>query len=351
MDLIPEGNKNGGSIWQLDSSAHCKQRSQRLTLASVIASQGQNRTRITEFLLLAFGKRQYFNALLFVLFLVFYLISLLGNILVISLVVMNQSLHCPMYFFLSQMSVSEILFTSSIVPNMLHLVLAGGGNVSVSRCIIQFCLLGVPTIAQCFILAVMSFDRYVAICNPFHYTQIMTFNLQVRASIGCWMLGFLLSLIIYFFLHELEFCDSNIIDHYYCDIAPVLKLSCSDTRPVELLTSLLSAPLVLSPLLFIIVTYTSILLTILKIPTISGRQKAFSTCSSHLSIVCMYYGTLATIYIFKPKDSSLDVNKTLSLLYTLVTPLLNPIVYSLRNQDIRKAAEKSIQVRRKQINI
>ncbi|XP_063302643.1 putative olfactory receptor 10J6 [Pelobates fuscus] len=267
------------------NSNHLHERSRRLTLESVLSWHVQNQTRITEFLLLGFGKHQYFNVILFVLFLVLYIISLLGNVLVILLVVMNRSLHSPMYFFLSQMSMSELLFTSNIVPNMLHLVLAGGGNVSVSRCIIQFCVSGVAAIAQCFILAVMSFDRYIAICNPFRYTKIMTFKLQVHAVIGCWSLGCLLCLIVYLFLYELEFCDSNIIDHYYCDIAPVLKLSCSDTTAVEQLASLLSTPVVVFPFLVIIATYISILLTILKIPTISGRQKAFSTCSSHLSIV------------------------------------------------------------------
>lgn len=270
--------------------------------------------------------------------------ALTSNFLVIVLVVVNQSLHCPAYFFLSQLSLSEILFTSNIVPNMLWLILVGGGNVSVSRCLAQFYLLGVPTIAQCLLLAAMSFDRQVAICKPLHYTIIMTFGNQVQIVISCWLLGFMLSFIIYIFLTRLEFCGPNIINHFYCDISPVVELSCSDISAVEWVTSLVSFPVILSPFLFISATYISILRTILKIPTTTGRQKAFSTCSSHLTIVCVYYGTLTSIYIFPPSSHSVNINKGLSLLYTLVTPLFNPLIYSLRNQDIRRAINKQIQI-------
>uniref|UniRef100_A0A8C5PB66 G-protein coupled receptors family 1 profile domain-containing protein n=1 Tax=Leptobrachium leishanense TaxID=445787 RepID=A0A8C5PB66_9ANUR len=302
-----------------------------------------NRTVITEFLLLGFGNLHSLKMICFISFLLIYIMSLMGNVLVILLVMTNRSLHSPMYFFLSQMSVSEIIFTSNIVPNMLHLILAGGGNMSITQCLIQFYLLGVPTIAQCLLLAAMSFDRYVAICNPLHYSRIMTIKLQVQLTFICWFLGFSLTLLIYVFLNELQFCDSNVINHFYCDVPPVLALSCSDTFAAELVTSLVSFPIILSPFGIIITTYVSILITIFKIPTTSGRQKAFSTCSSHLTIVCMYYGTLTTIYIFPPKESLVSVNKGLSLLYTLVTPLLNPVIYTLRNRDIRQAIQKCLE--------
>ncbi|KAM8972606.1 olfactory receptor 10R2-like [Pelodytes ibericus] len=256
----------------------------------------------------------------------------MGNSLVILLVAVNESLHSPMYFFLSQVSVSEIFFTSNIVPTMLHLVLFEGGTMSIRGCLIQFFLMGISTIAQSFLLAAMSFDRYVAICSPLHYVKIMTFKMQVHIALVCWLFGFLTSLLVYLFLYQLEFCDFNVIDHYFCDMEPVLRLSCSDTSVIKEVVSLLSTPVVITPFLFIIVTYISILHTILKIPTNSGKQKAFSTCSSHLAVVCVYYGTLATLYIFKPKESSGNVNKSLPLLYILVTPLLNPIIYSFRNQ-------------------
>ncbi|KAM4749235.1 olfactory receptor 10Z1-like [Rhinophrynus dorsalis] len=272
-------------------------------------------------------------------FLIIYILAFIGNSLVIILVVANESLHSPMYFFLSQLSLSEILFTTNIVPSMLHLIMVGGGSVSVSGCLIQLYFLGVPTTAQCLLLGAMSFDRYAAICNPLHYTSIMTFKLQLRITIFCWLSGFKLSFIIFVFLSHLEFCKSNIIKHFYCDVAPVLALSCSDTVFVELVISLLSMAVVLSPFMFITVTYFFILHTILRIPSNRGRQKAFSTCISHLTVVCMYYGTLTTIYIFQPGEHSAKANSGLALLYTLVTPLFNPIIYSLRHQDIRRAIQ------------
>ncbi|XP_018427660.1 PREDICTED: olfactory receptor 5V1-like [Nanorana parkeri] len=302
----------------------------------------KNQTVVTEFLLLGFGNLHELRILLFVLCLVIHINAVTGNVLVIVLVLVNQSLHFPMYFFLSQLSLSEILFTTNIVPSMLWLILVGCGRVSVNRCISQLFLLGVPTINQCLLLAAMSFDRHVAICKPLHYTIIMTFKLQVQMSLSCWLVGFTFSFVIYILLDRLEFCGPNIINHFYCDIAPVVELSCSDTSVVMLVTSLLSFPVVISPFIFILVTYISILSTILKIPSNTGRQKAFSTCSSHLTVACLYYGTLSFLYIFPPSNNSVNVNKGLSLLYTLLTPLFNPLIYSLRNHDIRKAINRHI---------
>ncbi|KAM4749241.1 olfactory receptor 11A1-like [Rhinophrynus dorsalis] len=304
----------------------------------------QGNQTITEFFLVGFGDLHELKNLFFIMFLIIYIMALIANSLVITLVVGNVSLHCPMYFFLSQLSLSEILFTSNIVPNMLHLIMVGGGNMSVTGCLIQFYLLGSPTGAQCLLLAAMSFDRYVAICNPLHYTSIMTSRLQLHIVIFCWLSGFTVLLIVYIFLSQLEFCKSNIINHFYCDIAPVVQISCSDTSTMKLVTSLVSMPAVLSPFLFTIMTYISILHTILRIPSTSGRQKAFSTCSSHLTVVCIYYGTLTTIYVFPPGEHSVNVNKILALLYTLVTPFFNPLIYSLRNQDIRRALKKYVHI-------
>ncbi|KAM8972611.1 olfactory receptor 10C1-like [Pelodytes ibericus] len=309
--------------------------------------QSPNRTIVTEFLLLGFGNLHSFKTLFFFLFLLIYVMTVLANSMVILLVGFNQNLHSAMYFFLSQLSVSELMFTSNIVPNMLHFVLVGRGTMLVTGCIVQLCLLGVPTVAQCLLLASMSFDRYVAICNPLHYMTIMTFKLQLRLVVACWFLGFLLSVVEYVFLTQLEFCDSNVIDHFYCDIPPVLELSCTDTFPVELFTSLASVPVVLSPFAFITGTYCVIFLTIFRIASSRGRQKAFSTCSSHLTVVCLYYGALTTIYIFPHKKHLVKVNKGLSLLCSVVTPLFNPIIYSLVNKDIRKAMQKSFQIWRR----
>ncbi|KAM4749243.1 olfactory receptor 11A1-like [Rhinophrynus dorsalis] len=303
-----------------------------------------NQTTITEFFLVGFGDLHGLKYLFFIMCLMIYIMALMGNSLVIIMVVINESLHSPMYFFLSQLSFSEILFTTNIVPNMLHLIIVGGGNMSVAGCLIQLYLLGSPTGAQCLLLAAMSFDRYVAICNPLHYISIMTSRLQLHIVIFCWLSGFTLVLIVYIFLSQLEFCSSNIIDHFYCDVAPVVEISCSDISTVELATSLVSIPAILSPFMFTIMSYIFILHTIIRIPSMRGRQKAFSTCSSHLTVVCMYYGTLTTIYVFPHEEHFVNANKILALLYTLVTPIFNPLIYSLRNQDIRRSINKYIHI-------
>ncbi|XP_031754176.1 olfactory receptor 10R2-like [Xenopus tropicalis] len=213
---------------------------------------------------------------------------------------------------------------------------------SVTNCMVQFYLLCVPTIAQSLLLAAMSFDRYAAICNPLHYMSVMTFKLQLYIAAYCWASGVLTALLAFAFLHPLVFCLANVINHFYCDIAPIIELSCSDTSIVELVVSLDSMFVFFSPFVFIIGTYVSILRTILRIPSGCGRQKAFSTCSSHLSVVFVYYGTLTAIYLYSPGKHSLNANKFLSLLYIVVTPLFNPIIYSLRNQDIKRAIRKCV---------
>ncbi|XP_075131799.1 olfactory receptor 6Q1-like [Leptodactylus fuscus] len=303
----------------------------------------KNQSTITEFFLLGFGDLHNFKILVFALVFIVHVSTLTANVLVIVLVGVTPSLHSPMYFFLSQLSFCEILFTSNIVPTMLWLILEGGGKVSVARCICQFYLLSAPTVVQCLLLVTMSFDRYVAICRPLHYVTIMTFSHQLLMVTSCWLLGFILSLFVYISLSKLTFCCLNTVNHFYCDIAPLLRLSCSSTSSVELVTTIVAFPVLVSPFIFIGASYISILWTILKIPSSTRRHKAFSTCSSHLIIVCTYYGTLCSIYIFPPKDNSINLNKALSVLYTLVTPLFNPLIYSLRNQDIRSAIVKHIQ--------
>ncbi|XP_075131800.1 olfactory receptor 11A1-like [Leptodactylus fuscus] len=303
----------------------------------------RNQSTVTEFLLLGFGDLHNFKILVFILVLIVYIAAMTANVLVIVLVGVTPSFHSPMYFFLSQLSLCEILFTSNIVPNMLWLILVGHGKVSVGQCIAQFYFLGVAVMAQCLLLAAMSFDRYVAICRPLHYPTIMTFSHQLQMVTFSWLSGFAMELIVCIFLSKLIFCNLNTIDHFGCDVAPLLRLSCSSTASVELITTVLTFPFLVSPFIFIVTTYISIIRTILKIPSSTGRHKAFSTCSSHLIIVCTYYGTLSSIYIFPPRHNSVNLNRGLSLLYILVTPLFNPLIYSLRNQDIRNAIYKHSQ--------
>ncbi|XP_075433827.1 olfactory receptor 11A1-like [Ascaphus truei] len=245
-----------------------------------------------------------------------------------------------MYLFLGHLSVSDILLITNIVPQMLKVILEEGATISLTSCITQFFFNSVSLTAECFLLTVMSYDRYLAICNPLHYSTIMGSKLCYTLVTLCWLLGFTFSLIAACLVCELQLCGSNVIDHFYCEFGPLLELSCSDTSIVEVVAFVLSTLIIIFPFVFVLLTYVYISLTILRIPSTTGKQKAFSTCSSHLAVVCVYYGTLIAKYMVPSKGHLQNLNKVLSLLYTVVTPLFNPIIYSLRNQEIRAALRK-----------
>ncbi|XP_075434326.1 olfactory receptor 5P55-like [Ascaphus truei] len=302
----------------------------------------ENQTRVTEFLLLGFKDLQSLRIPVFFVFLGICMITLTGNLLIIVLVSTSHKLHSPMYFFLRHLSLTDILITTNIVPNMLHGVLGEGATISFNVCITQFYFFAVSVTTESFLLAVMSYDRYLAICHPLRYTSIMDTKLQFHLVFWSWFLGFTMSLIITTQLGMLQFCGPNVIDHVFCDFDPLLYLSCTDTSFLKLEDLVLSIPLAFSSFILIIVTYVSIFLTILRIPSTSGRQKAFSTCSSHLTVVSLFYGTLITIYVVPSRGHSVNFNKVLSLLYLMVTPLFNPIIYSLRSQEIRAAFWKLV---------
>ncbi|XP_075439348.1 olfactory receptor 11L1-like [Ascaphus truei] len=301
---------------------------------------GNNHTIVTEFLLLGFQNLHSFKILLFTVFLVTYIMTLSSNLLIIALVSTSHQLHSPMYVFLAHLSLSDILLTTVIVPNMLRLIWGEGGTMSVAGCISQFHFFGCSGATECFLLTVMSYDRYLAICQPLRYTTIMNFKLRLLLVIWSWLLGFAMTILLILPISQLQFCGPNVIDHFFCDFAPLLKHSCSDTSFLEIEIFVLTFPVSFLPFTFIIVTYVCIFLTILRIPSTTGRQKAFSTCSSHLTVVCTYYGTLITIYIVPSRGHTFNINKVLSLLYMVVTPFFNPIIYSLRNQDIKAALRR-----------
>ncbi|XP_069618799.1 olfactory receptor 11A1-like [Ranitomeya imitator] len=293
---------------------------------------------VKEFFLVSFENIHSIRVFFFSLVLTVYFAILIGNFLIVTLVHMNGHLWTPMYIFLSHLSISEILFTSNIIPKLLEVTLHDGGTISLSDCITQYYMFSSSTTAECLLLSFMSYDRYLAICNPFNYTYIMTQRL-CHSMISCsWLTGFMISLPAAFFISMLRFCGPNVIDHFFCDLAPILQLSCSDTSVLEIEDLVLSFPILVFPLVFIAQTYILILFAILKIKSTSGKRKSFSTCSSHLMVVCTYYGTLIIVYMIPSFQHSL--NKVLALLYTVVTPLLNPVIYSLRNQEIRAAIMK-----------
>ncbi|KAG8573886.1 hypothetical protein GDO81_008909 [Engystomops pustulosus] len=299
-----------------------------------------NFTADIKFFLLGFQGNQSLRISLFCLTLVVYLGTMCGNLLIITLVSTNKSLHTPMYFFILHLSISDILLTTDIVPNMLHILLNNGGTISFTRCIIQFYFFCVSEISECLLLAVMSYDRYVAICNPLRYTSIMTWTQCVKLTAISWLVAFTIILSDNISVSMLDFCGPNVIDHFFCDLVPLLAISCSDTFIVEMEIYLLSFPFAVIPIIIIITSYVNIISTIVKIPSSTGREKAFSTCSSHLIVVSIFYVTLFSIYVFPTQGQTLTVSKILSLLYTVFTPFINPIIYSLRNKDIKIAAQK-----------
>ncbi|XP_056425548.1 olfactory receptor 6F1-like [Hyla sarda] len=283
--------------------------------------QENNRTEVTEFLLLGFQVSRGLRLFLFCLFLVVYCLIICGNLLIITLVSTSKNLHTPMYFFISQLSLSDILVTTTIVPNLLHILLNNGGTRTFIDCMTQYNFFGASEVSECFLLAVMSYDRYVAICNPLRYSSIMTSGHCVILTAICWLSGFFCVFIYTIITAKLDFCGPNIIDHFFCDLVPLLELSCSDTFIVHLVIYLLSIPVVFIPSIIIIVSYTYIVQTILRIPSNTGRQKAFSTCSSHLIVVCIFYWTIFIVYVVPTKGRTLTMSKILSLLYTVFTPL------------------------------
>ncbi|KAG9465013.1 hypothetical protein GDO78_019063, partial [Eleutherodactylus coqui] len=301
-----------------------------------------NITAVTEFFLLGFQSSQCLKSSLLCLFLVIYCVTLCGNLLIITLVSTNKTLHTPMYYFLTQLSISDILVSTNIVPNLLHILRYNGGTIHFIDCITQLYFLCGPVVFECFLLTVMSYDRYVAICNPLHYSTVMTSTYCVKLSITCWLFGFSTVLIYVVKIGKLFFCGPNIIDHLFCDIVPLLELSCSNTSIIHLEMAVLSIPLVFFPVTIIVVSYTCIVSAILRIPSSIGRHKAFSTCSSHLIVVSIFFWTMFSVYVVPAKGQSPTVNKILSLLYTVFTPLVNPIIYALRNKDISKSIRETL---------
>ncbi|XP_072259129.1 olfactory receptor 1468-like [Pyxicephalus adspersus] len=301
-----------------------------------------NVTLITAIHLLGFQIPQSITYLVFFPFLLFYCVTICGNLLIITLVSYSKSLHSPMYFFLSQLSLSDILLATDVVPNMLHAVLENMTIVSVSDCITQFYFFAATESLDSLLLTVMSYDRYLAICRPLHYTMVMSHRFCWITVISSWSLSFLAVLVYTLTISTLQFCGPNIIDHYFCDLDPILQLSCSDTTIVQLEATTLSVMFALIPFFIIIVSYIYIIVTILEIPSITGRQKVFSTCSSHLTVVSIFYGTIVCVYMVPSKGQSWNISKFVSLLYTVVTPVLNPIIYSLRNKDLKQVIRKII---------
>ncbi|XP_069818520.1 olfactory receptor 11L1-like [Dendropsophus ebraccatus] len=302
----------------------------------------QNNVTVTKFFLLGFQSSKGLRNFLFCLLLVVYSATICGNLLIITLVSTSKTLHTPMYLFILQLSVSDILLSTDIVPNMLHILLSKGGAITFIGCLTKFCLFCVVETFECFLLAVMSYDRYVAICNPLRYSSIMTNGQCVKLVIPSWLVSFSLTLIYALTISKMTHCAPNVIDHIFCDLLPLIEIACSDTNIVRLEVYILSFPVLFIPITIIIISYINIIATIFRLQSRVSRQKAFSTCSSHLTVVSIFYFTIFGVYVFPTEGQILNMKNILSLLYTVLTPLINPIIYSLRNKDIKTSLRERI---------
>ncbi|XP_042329597.1 olfactory receptor 6B1-like [Sceloporus undulatus] len=300
----------------------------------------ENQTRVQEFILLGFPTIMEFQILLFVIFFTVYILTLLENIVIIALIRMNKQLHKPMYFFLSHLSFLETWYISVTVPKLLVNFLAKNKNISYERCMTQLYFFISLVCAECVLLAVMAYDRYVAICNPLRYPIIMTARFCLQLAVGSWLTGFSISMLKVFYISRLSFCGPNVINHFFCDISPLLNLSCTDRTVAEMVDFVFALLILIIPLSVTIGSYAYIIGTILHIPTAQGKRKAFSTCASHLTVVIIFFSATLFMYARPRRIHSFNLNKLVSVVYTIVTPMLNPCIYCLRNQDVKEALKK-----------
>ncbi|CAM4563205.1 unnamed protein product, partial [Lepidochelys olivacea] len=301
-----------------------------------------NHTEVTEFILSGLTDRPELQVPLFGLFLLIYGITLVGNVGMILLITNDPRLHTPMYFFLRNLSFCDLCLSSTISPQMLLNFLPERKNISFTACAVQMSLSVAFGDSQGFLLAVMAYDRYVAISNPLLYTVTMSRQLCKQLVAGVYALGLLDSMIFMCFTFRLSFCSSNIINHFFCDIPPLLALSCSQTRISENVMFTFACCIIMSSFIPVLLSYVYIISTILEIRSAEGRHKAFSTCTFHLTIVVLLFGTLLFMYLRPPSSYSTDRGKVASLFYTVVIPMLNPLIYSLRNTEVKDALRKAM---------
>uniref|UniRef100_A0A8C6ELR5 Olfactory receptor n=1 Tax=Microcebus murinus TaxID=30608 RepID=A0A8C6ELR5_MICMU len=303
----------------------------------------ENATLLTEFVLTGLTHQPEWKITLFLVFLVIYLITIAGNLGLITLICNDPHLHIPMYLFLGNLAFVDTWLSSTVTPNMLVNFLTKSQMMSLSECMVQFFSLAISVTTECFLLAAMAYDRYVAICKPLLYPVIMTNELCIHLLVLSFLGGFLHAIIHEGFLFRLTFCNSNIIHHFYCDIIPLLKISCTDPSINYLIIFVFSGSIQVFTILTILVSYTLVLFTILKKKSVKGIRKAFSTCGAHLLSVSLYYGPLLFMYVRPRSPQSDDQDMMDSLFYTVIIPFLNPIIYSLRNKKVIESLTKTLE--------
>ncbi|XP_044136780.1 olfactory receptor 49-like, partial [Bufo gargarizans] len=302
----------------------------------------KNVTTVTEFILLGLPLSYQLQILLFVVLSVCYVITIVGNTTILVVSLTDAQLHTPMYFFLSNLALLDICFTSAIVPKVIYNLISGSKTITFHGCLAQSYIYFLFGTTEFLLLAMMSFDRYVAICHPLRYGAIMKPKLCLKLILCSWIGGFLDTIAQTILTFRLPFCGSNIIDHYFCDVAPLLKLACGDTYLIGMLDLILASSLVLGSLLFSMVSYGCIIFAITNISSAAGQKKTFSTCASHLTVVFIVYGSCIFMCINPSKNSKIDSTKIVALLNSILTPLLNPLIYSFRNKNFKDALKRTI---------
>ncbi|XP_053120075.1 olfactory receptor 10AG1-like [Hemicordylus capensis] len=301
------------------------------------ARDWENESAVNEFILLGYHKHP---ALLFTAFLVVYLAILLGNGLIVVVTTWDPALQTPMYFFLRSLSGLELCYTSVTLPKMMASLATGHRTISLPACASQMFFLLFLGGTECFLLAVMAYDRYLAICRPLHYMNIMNQRVCVGLVTGSFVISFPMQIVQIGLIFSLPFCGSNEMDHFFCDIPPVLSLACADLYANELAIYTENVLFLLVPFVLILASYVYITRAILRMSSATGRQKAFSTCSSHLTVVSLFYGSAMLVYLRPKTPDSVKVDKLLSLFYTILIPLCNPLIYTLRNREVKAALKR-----------
>ncbi|KAH0511589.1 olfactory receptor 1500-like [Microtus ochrogaster] len=303
---------------------------------------GNNQSVIHQFLLLGLAIPPEHQHLFYALFLAMYLTTVLGNLIIIILILLDSHLHTPMYLFLSNLSFSDLCFSSVTMPKLLKNMQAQDPFISYADCLTQMFFFMVFGDMESFLLVVMAYDRYVAICFPLHYTSIMSPKFCASLLIPLWMLTIFHAMMHTLLMARLSFCEKNVISQFFCDISALLKLACSDTSVNELMIFIMGGPIIIVPFLLIVMSYARIVSSILKFSSTQSIHKVFSTCGSHLSVVSLFYGTIIGLYLCPSSNNSTVKETAMTMMYTVVTPMLNPFIYSLRNSDMKRALRRVI---------
>ncbi|KAM8818769.1 olfactory receptor 10J1-like [Rhynchonycteris naso] len=301
----------------------------------------ENNTVVSEFVFQGFSSFHEHKLTLFVVFFILYLLTLTSNVIIVTVISIDHHLHTPMYFFLSMLSTSETLYTLVIVPRMLSNLIGQSQSISLAGCATQMFFFITLAINNCFLLTAMGYDRYVAICKPLRYMVIMNKKVCAQLVWGACSIGLLVAIIQISSVFRLPFCDREVA-HYFCDIHPVMKLSCADTNLHDIINFIISSLVIVVPMSLVIISYICIISTILKMASTEGRKKAFATCASHLTVVIVHYGCASIAYLKPKSENTRDQDQLISMTYTVFTPLLNPVVYTLRNKEVKDALRHAI---------